>query len=75
MGAVMRSVADDLKREQREKILAMTPAERLALVDSMTEEGIALFAAGQGVTREEAIRQIRASKQRGRRFSRCMQWE
>jgi hypothetical protein len=71
----MRSVADDLRREQREKILAMTPAERVALVESMVEDGIALYAAGQHLTREEAVRQIRASKQRGRRFSRCMQWE
>jgi predicted transcriptional regulator len=68
----MRSVADDLRREQREKILAMTPAQRIALVESMLEEGLALYAAGQQVTREEAIRQIRASRQRGRRFSRCM---
>ncbi len=69
----MRSVADDLRREQREKILAMTPAERIAMVQSAAEDGIALFAAGQRLTREEAIRQIRASRQRGRRFSRCMQ--
>jgi predicted transcriptional regulator len=69
----MRSVADDLRREQREKILAMTPAQRIAMVQSSMEEGIALFAAGQHLTREEAIRQIRVSRQRGRRFSRCMQ--
>jgi len=71
----MRSVADDLRREQREKILAMTPAQRIALVESMVEDGIALYAAGQHLPREEAIRRIRASRQRGRRFSRCMQWE
>jgi hypothetical protein len=71
----MRSVADDLRREEREKILAMTPAERIALVESMVEDGIALYAAGQHLTREEAVRRIRASRQRGRRFSRCMQQE
>jgi hypothetical protein len=71
----MRSVADDLRREQREKILAMTPAERIALVESMAEEGIALYAAGQHITRDEAVRRIRASRQQGRRFSRCMQQE
>jgi hypothetical protein len=71
----MRSVADDLRREQREKILAMTPAERIALVESMVEDGIAFFAAAQHITREEAVRRIRASKQRGRRYSRCMQQE
>ena len=72
---MMRSVADDLRREQRAKILAMTPAERIAMVQSAAEEGIALFAAGQHLTREEAVRRIRASRQRGRRFSRCMQQE
>jgi len=71
----MRSVADDLKREQREKILAMTPAQRIAMVEASVEDGIALYAAGQHLTREEAVRRIRASKQRGRRFSRCMQRE
>jgi len=71
----MRSVADDLKREQREKILAMTPAQRIAMVEASVEDGIALYAAGQHLTREEAVRRIRASKQRGRRLSRCMQRE
>jgi hypothetical protein len=71
----MRSVADDLRREQREKILAMTPTQRMALVESMVEDGIHLYAAGQHLTREEAVRRIRASRQRGRRFSRCMQQE
>ena len=72
---MMRSVADDLRREQRAKILAMTPAERITMVQSAAEDGITLFAAGQRLTREEAVRRIRASKQRGRRFSRCMQKE
>lgn len=71
----MRSVADDLRREQREKILAMTPAQRIAMVEAAVEDGIALFAAGQHLTREEAVRRIRSSKQRGRRLSRCMQQE
>ncbi len=69
----MRSVADDLRREQRERIRAMTPAERIALVESMTEDGLALFAAGQHVSRIEAISRIRASRQLGRRRSGCMQ--
>ncbi|HEY2092819.1 MAG TPA: hypothetical protein VGJ81_13095 [Thermoanaerobaculia bacterium] len=68
----MRSVADDLKREQRGKILAMTPAERVALAESMVEEGIALRGR-PAHTRDEAVRRIRASRQQGRRFSRCMQ--
>ena len=69
----MRSVADDVRREQREKIRAMTPAERMALVVSMADEGLTLFATAQHIDREEAVFRIRASRQHGRRTSGCMQ--
>lgn len=68
----MRSVADKLRREQREAMRAMTPAERIAIIERIAERDLESFMAGQRVTRAEAIRRIRRSRQSGRRKSRCM---
>lgn len=69
----MRSpVAEDVRREQREEVMRMTPQERLALSARLGEEGLADFMAASGLSREEAISSIRKQRQDGRRKSRCM---
>ncbi len=69
----MRSrVAEEVRREQREEVLRMTPAERLALSVRLGEEDLANFVAASGLSRDEAIEHIRKQRQAGRRKSRCM---
>lgn len=69
----MRSVADELRREQREYIRSLTPMQRIALLEDICERDLAFFMAGQKVSREEAIRRIRATRRAGRRRSHCME--
>ena len=69
----MRSrVAEDVRREQREEVMRMTPQERLELSVRLGEEGLADFMAANGLSREEAIARIRKQRQAGRRKSGCM---
>lgn len=69
----MRSeVAEEVRRAQREEVLRMTPAERLALAVRLGEEGLADFMSASGLSREEAIVRIRRQRQDGRRKSGCM---
>ena len=69
----MRSrVADELRAEQREHVLRMTPQERLALAVRLGEDDLANFMAANGLSREEAVAQLKRQRQAGRRHSRCM---
>ena len=69
----MRSrVAEEVRREQREEVLRMTAAERLALARRLGEEDLATFMAASGLSRDEALEHIRKQRQAGRRKSRCM---
>ena len=67
------SVANDVRREQIEEELAMTPAERVRIGLALFERGLAVYMGGLKVGREEALRRIEASRQHGRRRSRWMQ--
>lgn len=67
----MRSVADDLRHEQRERFAQMTPAERLALSERLGEEGLAEFMSANRLDRAEALQAIRRSRRVGRKPSRC----
>ena len=67
----MRSVADELRREQREAMRALSAAQRIAMLDALRERDLAFFMAGQKVSRKEAIRRIAASRRAGRRSSGC----
>lgn len=69
----MRSrVAEDVRREQREEVMRMTPQERLALGARLRERGLAQYMAAHGLSRDQAIAAIRKQRQAGRRPSRCM---
>ena len=67
----MRSVADDLRREQFERYRRMTPAARVALAQRLGHEGLAAFMRSRGLDRVAALREIRASRHAGRVVSRC----
>ena len=59
-------VAAEARAAQIEAIRRMTPEERVRRVMDARELGLQLYMAGMGVTREEAIRRIKASRQAGR---------
>jgi hypothetical protein len=67
----MRSVADDLKDEDRRAIAAMSPAERVAL--ALGARDVESFARSHTppLTLEEAARLLQRQRQLGRRRSRC----
>jgi hypothetical protein len=67
----MRSkVAEETRQELDRQMLAKTPAERIELAFSIGEEDLVLYAAANGLTREEALSRIRIERQSGRRYSR-----
>jgi hypothetical protein len=66
----MRSaVAHAVSQEQRRELAAMTPAQRVALVLRLSEEGLASYMATYGFDRRTAIDRIRATRRLGRRPS------
>jgi hypothetical protein len=69
----MLSVADELKAEDRERLLAMTPAERVARALALGRRDREIFRAGQGLTPEDARRILEHQRQVGRRRSRCLE--
>jgi hypothetical protein len=70
----MRSVADRLRLEDREAVLRLSPAERVALALSLGERDLDAFGASQRppLPREEAMRILERRRQAGRRPSGCI---
>jgi len=69
----MRSkLLEQLKREQRERFARMTAAERLALTERLSQEGLAEFMSANRLDRAAAIRAIQRSRSLGRKRSRCL---
>jgi hypothetical protein len=69
----MHSVADDLRREDREAFAKLSLEERVRRVFEMGEIGLEAFRQAQGVDRETAIRLLQRRRQAGRRPSKCME--
>jgi hypothetical protein len=65
----MRSVADDLRAELIERVLRMTPAERVALTGRLAEDDVRLFAAARQIDESRARRLLARQRQVGRRTS------
>jgi hypothetical protein len=57
----MRSVADDLKRRDREAVLKLSPDERVELALRLGEEDLDSFCRAQGVDIETGRRLSRSS--------------
>lgn len=69
----MESVADDLRRRDREAFASLPPEERIRQVFEMGEIGLEAFRQAQGVDRRTAIRLLQRRRQAGRQPSRCME--
>jgi len=68
----MRSVADDLRREDAHRLKELTVDERVALAHSLGEEDLKTMCGALGVSREQALAKVRRARQAGRVRSRCM---
>jgi len=69
---VRSKVAEEVRGALQQEELALTPSERLQRAFDLGEEDLRLFAAANGLTREEALSRLRAESQAGRRlFSKC----
>lgn len=68
----MESVADELRKRDREAIRQLSSAERIELAFKLGEEDLALFCQHQGVDRETGIRLLQRRRQAGRRPSKCI---
>jgi hypothetical protein len=62
----MPSVLDDLRRETTTHVLALPAGARLALAFALGDEDLELFSRAHGLTRDEALRQLRANRNTGR---------
>jgi hypothetical protein len=69
----MRSLADDLKAEDRERLLAMTPAERVARALALGKRDREIFGAAHGLNPEDARRVLDRQRHVGRRLSCCLE--
>lgn len=68
-GSMPSTVAATIARQHRERLAALTPAERVALVVRMGQEGLAAHMAQRGVDRATARAEIAATRRAGRRRS------
>jgi len=70
----MRSVADDLRAEDRNAVLALSPDERVRLALALGERDLQAFrlAHDPPLARDAAIRRLERQRQAGRRPSRCI---
>ena len=69
----MRSVADHLRMEEREALLALAPRERVALALELGERDLEIFRRARSLPRREAARFLEQQRQAGRRHSRCLE--
>ncbi len=63
--------ADSVEQQRHQRLVAMTPDERVALLGAMYEQGLASFMALHGVSRPAALARIKATRRLGRRASSC----
>jgi hypothetical protein len=70
----MRSVADDLRSEQRQRLAALTAAERVRLALRLGARDLETFrlAHDPPLDPTEATRKLERRRQDGRRASRCL---
>jgi len=68
---VISRVADDVRRATTARVLEMSVPERIALALALGDQDLALFARMNNLDGEEALRRLRAQRQRGRTPSAC----
>ncbi|MDJ0850271.1 MAG: hypothetical protein QNK04_18015 [Myxococcota bacterium] len=68
-----RSVADELRADDRARVSALTPAERVRLALELGARCLALRAARSGGSPEEVAIEFQRRRQARRRPSRCLE--
>jgi hypothetical protein len=68
----MHSVADELRKEDREEIWRLSFEERLELSFRLGDEALETFRLARGLDREEALRLLERRRQAGRAPSKCI---
>jgi predicted alpha/beta-hydrolase family hydrolase len=62
----MRSVADDLRRDTVQRVLAMAVRDRIELALTLGDEDLARYLRASGVSRDQALRHLVAQRAAGR---------
>ncbi len=70
----MSTVAEKLRKRDREHVEGLSVDDRLALAFSLGENDLEIFRASSGLSRSEAIEHLRRQRQRGRNPCRCVQF-
>jgi hypothetical protein len=65
----MKSVADELRRELTQRSQSLTVEERIELSLRLGDDDVALFAAAERISPEEARSRLQKRRQLGRRTS------
>lgn len=65
----MKSVADALRASLRERVMAMTPDERVALTARLAESDLDIFCAARRIARTEARQLLERQRDTSRRPS------
>jgi hypothetical protein len=68
----MRSVADELRRQDAAALARLTANERLALAFALGDADIDAYCRTHGVTSAEAAKHFERQRQNGRTPSQCM---
>ena len=66
----MKSVADQFRHETGDRVARLSVAERIELALSLGTEDLALYMSASGKSRDDALRDLRAQRCRGRLHSR-----
>lgn len=67
----MTSVADQLRRDTAARVRRLTIPQRIALALSLGDADLDLYVRASGRRRDEALRDLRAQRARGRTLSRA----
>jgi hypothetical protein len=65
----MRSVADDLRAETRQRVAGLQATQRLELALALGDSDVELLSAARRFSRDEAVEAIRRTRRHGRRPS------
>jgi hypothetical protein len=67
----VETVGEKLRREEGERLLALSPSERIEIAFRLGDDDVALLAAVRSIPVGEALRHLRLQRQEGRQPSRC----
>jgi hypothetical protein len=70
---MLRSVADDLRRDSMSAVAMLSPRQRLERAFELADEDIHLLCAARGVPRETAVAMVRRMRRHGRIRSGCVE--